>query len=249
MRSLVLLLAFLLCAQLFMHGQALAGDNVRKAQVADPFIELHSGPGRGYPIFHVVDRGGWINIIKRKTVWFKIETHQGISGWVHMNQLQLTLTPEGERTTIKDTGQGDFAKRRGEMGILGGNFSGAQVITLYAGYALTKNISSELSFSQALGSISSKTLVNVRLLHHAFPGWPISPFFALGAGGIKTEPHTTLVQAEDRSDMLAHAGFGLKTHLTRHLMLRAEYNRFVVFSSDDYNEELKEWKIGLAFFY
>jgi hypothetical protein len=32
-------------------------------------------------------------------------------------------------------------------------------------------------------------------------------------------------------------------------MLRAEYNQYVVFSSDDYNEDLREWKVGLAFFY
>lgn len=249
MRSFFFLLGFMLCALVPLSGQAFADEDFREVQIADPFIELRSGPGRGYPIFHVVDRGEWIKVTKRKTAWFKVATRHGDNGWVHMTQLLLTLTPEGKRTAVKDANQGDFVQRRGEIGVLSGNFSGAQVITMYAGYALSKNVSSELSFSQALGNISSKTIFNIRLLHHAFPDWRVSPFFALGAGGIKTEPHTTLVQAEDRSDVLAHAGVGIKAHLTQYLMLRAEYNRFVVFSSDDYNEELKEWKIGLAFFY
>ena len=28
-----------------------------KILIADPFIELHTGPGRGYPVFHVIERG------------------------------------------------------------------------------------------------------------------------------------------------------------------------------------------------
>ena len=37
--------------------RARADEPERKILIADPFIELHSGPGRGYPIFHVVERG------------------------------------------------------------------------------------------------------------------------------------------------------------------------------------------------
>ena len=32
-------------------------DDVHKILIADPFIELHTGPGRGYPVFHVIERG------------------------------------------------------------------------------------------------------------------------------------------------------------------------------------------------
>ncbi|MFC1748741.1 outer membrane beta-barrel protein [Pseudomonadota bacterium] len=247
--GLFILLSMLCWGLTSLPNQAWAETEYREVQVAEPFLELRSGPGRGFPVFHIVDRDEHIKIIKRKTEWFKIETDRNVYGWAHMDQLLLTLTPIGERMSIKDTDEGDFVKRRSEIGILGGDFSGAQVITLYGGYILTPNISSELSVSQALGDISSKTIINVRLLHQAFPEWKFSPFFALGVGNIKTTPHATLVQTSDRSDMLSHAGLGVKTHLTQHLMLRAEFNKFVVFSSDDFNEELKEWKVGLAFFY
>ena len=41
--------------------------------VNDPYIELHTGPGRGYPIFHVTERGERIIILTvatlLSTVW------------------------------------------------------------------------------------------------------------------------------------------------------------------------------------
>ena len=45
---------------LFVAGFAVANaaeDKPLVVELVDPYIEMHSGPGRGYPIFHVVDRG------------------------------------------------------------------------------------------------------------------------------------------------------------------------------------------------
>lgn len=244
MRATLLLIIALLCAP-----PLLAGDEYLEVKIADPFIELHSGPGRGFPIFYVEDRGQTIKVLKSRTGWFKVETPNGTQGWVHRDQLLLTLTPEGERTQVSEPDSEEFLRRRTEAGVLFGDFSGSEVITLYGGYAFTRNVSGELALSQALGTVSSKQLASLRLLHQAFPEWRLSPFFAMGAGSLKSQASATQAQALDRSDLVAHAGIGLRAYMTRNFMLRAEYNQYVVFSSDDYNEDLREWKAGLAFFY
>lgn len=156
---------------LLFTATATAADEYREVKIADPFIELHSGPGRGFPIFHVEERDQWIKIIKRKTDWFKVEIKNGTLGWVHHDQLLLTLTPEGGRTQINDPSSADFLRRRTEAGVLGGKFSGSEVITLYGGYAFTRNVSTELALSQALGTVSSKQFINLRLTHQPFPEW------------------------------------------------------------------------------
>ena len=46
-------------------------------KVADPYIEMHTGAGRGYPIFYVAARGEWVNLIYRKTDWFFVRTEDG----------------------------------------------------------------------------------------------------------------------------------------------------------------------------
>ena len=243
MPALLLIISLLLCIS------AAKAEEYREVQVAEPFIELHTGPGRGYPVFHVIDRNEWIHIIKRRTDWFKIIAANGTTGWTHQQQLELTLDPEGEKTRFAQVTQAQFAQRNAEVGIMGGDMSGAQTVTMYAAYNFTANISAELSFMQAIGSFSNNLITNINLLHQAFPEWRYSPFFALGMGNIKTTPRATLVQAEDRSDLLAHVGIGTYAYVSRRFALRAEYNRYVVFSSDDDNEDIKEWKIGLVTFF
>jgi hypothetical protein len=92
-------------------------------------------------------------------------------------------------------------------------------------------------------------MLNVNIVHQPFPAWRISPFFTLGTGVIHVQPKATLVQVEDRTDQEAHVGFGVRTHLGRRFMLRAEYKSYVVFTSRDENEEVDEWKAGFAVFF
>ena len=224
-------------------------DEVAEVKVADPYLEMRTGPGEGYPIFHVVDRDEYVDVLKRRTGWFKIRTAKGKLGWVDHAQMEKTLTPTGESTEFTEVSLDDFSNRRWEIGVVGGSFNSAPVMTLYGGYALMSNLSAELSISKVVGEFSSSQLLNFNLLAQPFYRWRYSPFFTLGIGQIETTPKVTLVQAPDSSDFVAHVGFGVKAYLTRRFILRAEFKNYVGFSSDDDNEEFQEWKAGFAFFF
>lgn len=226
-----------------------ADDDGQRVKVADPFIEIHTGPGRGYPVFYVVDRGEWISILTRKTQWFKVRTGDAREGWVHLQQLEKTLTPSGEQKQFRRIRAEDYARRRWETGFLAGDLEGASQVSIYAGYTFTPNISAEFAVSQADGNFSTNWLATGSVIGHPFPQWNVSPFVALGYGMIKTDPRVTLVEASDRSDAVVHAGFGVRSYLTRQFFLRLEYHNYVVFSSNDDNEELDEWKAGIGFFF
>lgn len=226
-----------------------ADDVYPEVKVAAPYIEMHTGPGSGFPIFHVVDRGDFVEVIKRKTDWFKVRTAKGKVGWVNRVQMEKTLTPSGDLAEFADASLGDFSKRRWEMGLVGGTFNGAPVMTLYGAYALSANLSAELSASQVTGDYSSSEIVSLNLLSQPFSKWRYSPFFTLGLGQITTSPSVTLIQAQDSQDLIAHMGLGLKMYLSRRFIFRAEYKNYVGFSSDDDNEEFEEWKAGFAFFF
>jgi len=235
-------------------GPAYAKHHHFQAVVADPYIELHTGPGRGYPIFHVVDEGETIDVLKRRTSWFKVRTQRGhpgreIEGWVSAAQLSKTLDLSGRPTRIENADRGDFARRHWEMGVLAGDFDGANIISAYGAYSLTANLSVELWASQITGDVSNGWMVNADIVHVPFPEWRIAPFFSLGTGVIRIEPKATLVQAPDRTDQLAHIGAGLRSYLSRRFVLRAEYRSYVVFTSRNDNEEINEWKLGFSFFF
>ena len=56
--------------------------------VSDPYIEMHTGPGRGYPIFYVAGQGDEVQILKQRTDWFKIKGPRDKEGWVHIDQMR-----------------------------------------------------------------------------------------------------------------------------------------------------------------
>jgi hypothetical protein len=221
----------------------------REVTIADPFIELHTGPGGGYPVFYVAERGEQIALVMRRTEWFKVRVARGQEGWVHFEQLATTLNPDGQPFDVPALGFSDYEARRWEVGALYGDFGGANVIGMYGAHTFTPNLSGELWVSQAIGRFSDSTMVTLDIVHLMYPDRRASPYFTLGGGVIKTEPKATLVATTDRTDNVALAGAGVRVYLTRRFVFRGEYKTHVVFTSRDDNEEVQEWKAGFSFFF
>lgn len=218
-------------------------------RVADPYIELHTGPGAGYPVFHVVERGDEIRIRRRRTDWYEILSDAPQPGWADREQLLRTLTPAGEAPLLSEAALQDFVGRRRELGALSGDFDGASVLHLYGAYAFTENLSVELGWSEVLGRFSSNRMLALNLSHQPFPRWRISPYLSLGTGSIEVRPASTLVQTEDRDERFNSVGIGLRAYLARRFLLRLDYRQYLVFTSRDDNEEPIEWKLGFGFFF
>jgi uncharacterized protein YgiM (DUF1202 family) len=247
MRCVLLILALLHVA---IAAEAFgAGEPHQQVSIQDPFIELHTGPGRGYPVFFVAERGEEIELLKRRTEWYRVRVARGQEGWVHMEQLATTLDLDGEPFDLPVLGFDDYSARRWEVGALYGDFGGANVISVYGARGFTPNLSGEVWVSQALGRFSDSTMASANIVHLMYPDRRASPYFTLGAGVINTEPKATLVATVDRSDTFAQAGAGVRTYLTRRFVFRAEYKAYVVMTSRDDNEEVREWKAGFSFFF
>jgi len=101
---------------------ALAADEPERLIVTDPYIELRTGPGRGYPIFHVAARDEKIEILLRHTDWYKVRTEKGKEGWVNRLQLQTTLTEAGGVKTFREIALDDYLQRKLELGAAWGRF-------------------------------------------------------------------------------------------------------------------------------
>lgn len=234
-------------------GQAQAGwfseDLPLQVTVNDAFINVYSGPGRGYPIFHVVERDEVITLLKSRTSWIKIKTRRGISGWIKRSDMLLTLSPDGSVPDFPDTNQADYLEDRAELGVAYGDFAGADGLAFNLGYRFTKNLSAELRYDSNTGQFSDSRIVAGAVLFQPFPHWRISPFFGIGAGKIKTYPSATLVQSEDREDNLFQASLGTYVHLKGRLFLRMEYVNHYVLTSRNTNEEVNEWKLGFNVFF
>lgn len=241
---------FIACVLLLCAAATAAADSdALEVIVVDPYLELRTGPGRGYPIVQVVARGATVRILKRRTDWFLVRDADEREGWVHRSQIAETLVPAGARIEIDDPAREDFGAHRREVGLLVGDFGGANVVTVYGAYAFNAHLSGEVAVSQLLGSFSDGQIATLGLTHVFRPDWRIQPFVSIGTGLIRVQPKSTLVQAPERTDQLAYVGGGVRAYLARRFILRGEYKKYVVFTDRDENEEANEWKIGFAFFF
>jgi hypothetical protein len=217
--------------------------------VADPYLELRTGPGRGFPVFHVVERGETVRVETRRTDWFQVVDTDGREGWVHKGQMAETLLPAGVKLAIEDPAREDFGTHRREVGLMLGDYGGANVVTVYGAYAFNEHLAAELALGHILGNFSDGQYATIGVTHVPVPEWRIQPFLSIGTGVIRIRPEGTLVGTEERTDQVAYAGLGVRAYMARRFILRGEIKEYVVFTDRDENEEDVEWKIGFAFFF
>lgn len=217
--------------------------------VTAPYVDVHTGPGRGYPVFHAIENGETVTLTKQRTTWIKVTTTRNISGWVNREKLSASLASDGSQLDFSMPSWSDYVSHRWYLGFQAGDFGGAETIGVTAGFRATQNISAELKFSQATGNFSDSTLAYVALKHQPFPQWRLSPYFVIGAGQISTSPNTRLVQSEDREDGSLLVGLGANWYLTRRFIMTIEYNNHLALTSRDENEEVEEWKAGFSAFF
>ncbi len=224
-------------------------EEMPMVKIADPFINMHSGPGGGYPVIYVAEQDEVITIIKRRTDWYQIQTAKGVKGWAKRVEMQKTLNLDGSQVSFKDATFEDFEKRTWEMGFSSGELQNVPVLSLYGAFHFTENLSTELTLSQAIGDFSDNSYALLSLTHQPFPEWWISPFFTIGGGVLRTEPHATLIETEDRENELLSVGLGTRVYLSQSFILRFDVKNNTVLTSRDENEELIEWKLGISVFF
>lgn len=238
-----------LCALLTFVLPVSADDSNARVLVADPFLELHTGPGRGYPIFDIAERGERVEILKRHTDWFKVRTARGKEGWVSRAQMEATLTEAGEKKTFRDVLFDDYLARRLEFGFSFGTFKRDRLLSAYTGYRVHDNFVVELTIAQSAGDFSTTSLYYVALVSQPFPDSRWSPFFALGAGRFTNTPKSTLVSAIETKGGMANAAIGLRYYVTRQFFLRAEAKQHVTLINYDSTNHYTELSAGAAFFF
>ncbi len=222
---------------------------LRDLVVAEAYLELREGPGRGHAITQVVPRGDTFEVLYRRTEWFRVRTRRGVTGWAHERDVLRTLLPDGSAFTIDLGNRAGFTAHRHEMGGSVGDYGGATLIGAFFAFSFNEQLQLELTGSQFLGDASNGYTAQLGLAHVYRPDWRLSPLLTLGGGAIRIEPKSTLVLPEDRTDQTAYAGAGLRFYLTRRFFLRGEYRHHMVFTSRDQNEEIQEWKLSFAFFF
>lgn len=224
-------------------------QQAQRVKVVEAFVNLRSGPGSAYPVFHISERDEILKIRLRKTDWIKVEDAQQRQGWIRVADLQNMQNLSGKPVELEEPEFDDYTTHPWEAGLLAGSFEDSAVNAAYVGYWMTDNLSAELWAAQVIGDASESQMLTVNLVHQIFPAWRFSPFFTLGAGKLFIEPKATLSQENKRTEDLLNAGLGFRYYLSNRYFLRFEFKDYKIFTNRDTNEEAKEWKLGLSVFF
>lgn len=217
--------------------------------VADPFLEMRTGPGRGYPVFFVVERGQAVVVELRHTDWYKVRADGGQLGWVHRHQLESTLTAAGSTKTFRDIALDDYLSRRVQMGAAWGRFKSEPMLKLWTSYRLSDTLSVEGDFGQVQGVFSGTNFWHVALHSEPWSDQRLSPFFGVGVGKFRNFPNQSLVGATTTDAKLAHAIVGARYHLSERFVLRADWAIYTAFVSDQRSTEYRAVTAGVSFFF
>jgi len=225
---------------------ATAGE---KVEVTDPFIELHTGPGRGYPVFYVAGRHEWVEIELRHTDWFLVRTEGGKEGWVTRQQMETTLTQIGTKATFRDFAQDDYLRRQLEFGAAWGHFKSEPMLKVWTGYRFANSLSVEATGGQVQGAFSGTDLWHVNLLADPWSDWRLAPYFGLGIGRLINIPNASLVGATTSNARLADATVGLRYHLGERFIARLDYTQYLAYIADNRTDQYRAVTIGFGFFF
>lgn len=252
--ALLLLLAALMAPALcsahpFAHLFAHRAHRYAQVFVTTPYLELRTGPGRGYPVFDVVPRGESVLVLFRRTEWLKVRTRRGVEGWASENDMLRTVLADGEPLPLRVGTRAGFTSHPFEAGAFAGVYGGANLVSAYTSYSFNSQLAVEASVGQFLGRYSNGVTADIGLTHVPMPQWRLAPFLMLGLGVLHIEPKATLVQPANRTEQTAYVGGGFRFYLTRSLFLRAEYKTHIVITTQNRNQVEDEWKLGFAVFF
>jgi uncharacterized protein YraI len=228
--------AVMICA-LTLTTPLLAAEPDHDVIIKSPYVDLHTGPGRGYPITYSVEQGQIVTIKGQRTGWIKVTTHRDISGWARADDLL-------PRTT---TGPSAYANWQVGFGL--GDFNGARATSVIAGYRLSEHFTMALIMTQALGQYSDAHVAQVQLSHQSLPDKRWSPIFGIGAGIVTNSTDATLIKTQDRNNNLLTASIGGRYRIDRRYTVSLEYTNHMVLTGRNYNEEISQWTFGINAFF
>jgi len=216
--------------------------------VSEPFIEIHTGAGRGYPIFHSAERGQKVKLLKRRANWYLIETHDKKVGWAKASSLAHTLQTTGLPSDLPSVSHGDYLKSSFRAGFTTGQIEGASAFSFVLGYRPFSYIGLEAEYGNMFEASVTGRYYGANLIVEPIQKWNMTPFISFGTGVMTFNQRQKLAGSITGEADYTSNGVGLNYYLGRNFQIRGEYKWYAL-SADGQSSDLSEWRLGFNSFF
>lgn len=226
---------------------------VMRLTVIDPYAEVRTGPGRGYPVFYAIEQGETIDVITRRPGWFEVRAPSGQIGWTSTAELSRTMQASGEPADLPTVGYGDYLSQSWRAGLKTGKFvdgelEGADTFTATIGYRIVSWLGADVEFGKVFGTDIRGRLYGINLLAEPFSNWRLSPFITYGVGDMNIDSQPKLVPLNiEKSDYSTYS-LGANYYLGRNFVINGVYRWYTVDTDID-TERVQAWNIGFRAFF
>lgn len=228
-------------------------DNSLQLTVIDPYAEVRTGPGRGYPVFYAIEQGETIEVLTQRPGWFEIRTSRGQTGWTSTAELSRTMQASGEPADLPSVSYGDYLQSSWRAGMKAGQFvsgelDGADTFSALAGYRVLSWLGVELELGKVYGNDIRGSFYGLNALVEPFSQWRLSPFVSLGFGSMDIDSQPKLVPLNIEESDYETYSLGGHYYIGRNFLIKADYRWFTVDTDID-TERVEAWNIGFNAFF
>lgn len=218
-------------------------------KVIDPYLELHSGPGRGYPIFHVIEQDQDVTVHTRRTNWFYVSDRRNRQGWVKQEGLARTLAPTGLPAALPDIQHGDFLAQQGRIGFAFGQLGTSNMANVIVGYRLLSFLGAEVEYGQVFDDTSDGVNYGGSILFEPIKNWSFTPFISKGLSWQDWKNKVKgSVGDNTRSTKTEFTGVGMNYYIGYSFVVRAEFRK-IYFIGDEDSVSNSAWQVGFSSFF
>lgn len=230
------------------YYQNIRNPYVHPLAVTEAFLDIHTGPGAGYPKFYIAEHNEFIYISKYQSDWYQVELRNAagqasVKGWMPAAIINPALAAELPE-------QNSLNKRsKWFVGTAGGAFAGETMIQGKLGYFFSEKIWAEFAVSEVLENLSSSRLYQINLLHQPLGQQTLSPFFGIGFGYFENTPFQTTINQQDSESAFMNVDLGIHWYLSEGFILRGDFKNYVIALSDDNFDSHQEYSAGFTVFW
>jgi len=243
---------------LFEAGFVCAAENKTKTKpkdkttitvrVADPFLELHTGPGANFPIYDIIERGEVITILRRKTDWYQVRGTLNRIGWASREHMTETLEIAGIKKGTREIILEDYFRDKFRFDAIIGTFDDEASTTIRLAYRTNENIMVEVGVSHISGIYANSPLYQANVLLELYTDLDFRPFAFMGYSKFNNVPNSASDLTSHDLDLL-NAGFGMNYYLTERFVIRLEFGDYIVFKGNNRNDEFLNYSLGISIFF